>query len=172
MMVGGIDPHRHDLSSMVMLKDNHIWATGQPNVPPLILEVGLISPFYVSGSITNAVNSVRRVAGFSLLINVECQSRSEADEAISAGANIVMLDNLVGEDLHSTAKELKMMWKGKKDFLIETSGGIVEAGLRGRIGPDIDILSTSAVHQVRRSNLLVCRSEADEGRVALTWTFR
>lgn len=28
MMVGGIDPHRHDLSSMVMLKDNHIWATG------------------------------------------------------------------------------------------------------------------------------------------------
>jgi len=29
MMVGGIDPHRHDLSSMVMLKDNHIWATGK-----------------------------------------------------------------------------------------------------------------------------------------------
>lgn len=28
MMVGGVDPHRHDLSSMVMLKDNHIWATG------------------------------------------------------------------------------------------------------------------------------------------------
>ena len=28
MLVGGIDPHRHDLSSMVMLKDNHIWATG------------------------------------------------------------------------------------------------------------------------------------------------
>lgn len=29
MMVGGVDPHRHDLSSMVMLKDNHIWATGE-----------------------------------------------------------------------------------------------------------------------------------------------
>jgi nicotinate-nucleotide pyrophosphorylase (carboxylating) len=29
MLVGGIDPHRHDLSSMVMLKDNHIWATGE-----------------------------------------------------------------------------------------------------------------------------------------------
>ncbi len=28
MLVGGVDPHRHDLSSMVMLKDNHIWATG------------------------------------------------------------------------------------------------------------------------------------------------
>lgn len=29
MMVGGVDSHRHDLSSMVMLKDNHIWATGK-----------------------------------------------------------------------------------------------------------------------------------------------
>lgn len=28
MMVGGIDPHRHDLSSMIMLKDNHIWSSG------------------------------------------------------------------------------------------------------------------------------------------------
>lgn len=35
MMVGGVDPHRHDLSSMVMLKDNHIWATGTslPSIP-------------------------------------------------------------------------------------------------------------------------------------------
>ena len=28
MLVGGIDPHRHDLSSMIMLKDNHIWSCG------------------------------------------------------------------------------------------------------------------------------------------------
>ena len=29
MLVGGIDPHRHDLSSMIMLKDNHIWSSGR-----------------------------------------------------------------------------------------------------------------------------------------------
>lgn len=29
MIVGGIDPHRHDLSSMIMLKDNHIWSSGE-----------------------------------------------------------------------------------------------------------------------------------------------
>ncbi len=29
MLVGGVDTHRYDLSSMVMLKDNHIWATGK-----------------------------------------------------------------------------------------------------------------------------------------------
>jgi len=30
MLVGGIDAHRHDLSSMIMLKDNHIWSAGAP----------------------------------------------------------------------------------------------------------------------------------------------
>ena len=43
MMVGGIDPHRHDLSSMVMLKDNHIWATGT-STPYLIIYI-LMSRF-------------------------------------------------------------------------------------------------------------------------------
>jgi len=31
MIIGGIDPHRHDLSSMIMLKDNHIWSSGELN---------------------------------------------------------------------------------------------------------------------------------------------
>lgn len=68
-------------------------------------------------------------------MNVECQSLEEGDEAIAAGANIVMLDNLVGEELHSAAKELKQRWKGKREFLIETSGGIVEDSLVSRLGP-------------------------------------
>jgi len=32
MLVGGIDPHRFDLSSMIMLKDNHIWSAGRSSV--------------------------------------------------------------------------------------------------------------------------------------------
>lgn len=59
-----------------------------------------------------------------------------------------MLDNLVGDELHGTAKRLKEKWNGKREFLIETSGGIVEDSLTQRLGPDIDVLSTSAVHQV------------------------
>jgi hypothetical protein len=112
------------------------------------------------------VKTVRRVAGYTLLVNVECQSLAEADEAITAGANIVMLDNIVGEELHSAAKELKEKWKGKREFLIETSGGIVEG-----LGPDIDILSTSAVHQVSQ---LVWRFERSElmSRAVNMSTFR
>lgn len=94
-----------DLSSMVMLKDNHVWS---------------------SGSITTAVKNARAVCGFSLKIEVECQSEEEADEAIAAGANIVMLDNFTGEGIKVAAKNIKQRWaaKGVNHFLIESSGGI------------------------------------------------
>ncbi|TIA89346.1 hypothetical protein E3P99_02134 [Wallemia hederae] len=141
MIVGGIDAHRNDLSSMVMLKDNHIWS---------------------KGSITNAVQAVRSVAGFSLRLDVEVQDEKEANEAIDAGADVVMLDNLEGDELHAVSRRLKDKWTGKRHFLLETSGGIEAHNLTQRLGDSIDvgvnwyekahlipsqILSTSAVHQ-------------------------
>ena len=40
MLVGGIDAHRHDLSSMIMLKDNHIWSAGESSIPETHRRVG------------------------------------------------------------------------------------------------------------------------------------
>lgn len=111
MLVGGIDTHRHDLSSMIMLKDNHIWS---------------------HGSITAAIQQARVVGGFSLLLDVEVQSEAEADEAIDAGADVVMLDNIEGNELLSVARRLKEKWSGKRKFLFETSGNITEANLQER----------------------------------------
>ncbi|EXJ69734.1 nicotinate-nucleotide diphosphorylase (carboxylating) [Cladophialophora psammophila CBS 110553] len=128
MLVGGIDGHRHDLSSMIMLKDNHIWS---------------------KGSITNAVKAARAVGGFALKIEVEVQSEAEADEAIEAGADVVMLDNFDGEGLKIAASNLKERWRsrGRADVLLESSGGLTEANVKEYINNDIDIISTSAVHQ-------------------------
>ncbi|TCD69851.1 hypothetical protein EIP91_005928 [Steccherinum ochraceum] len=126
MIVGGIDPHRHDLSSMIMLKDNHIWS---------------------SGSITAAINQARKVGGFSLLLEVEVQSEAEADEAIDAGADIIMLDNIEGAQLADVSRRLKEKWTGKRKFLFESSGNITHENLQERAINDIDILSTSVVHQ-------------------------
>ncbi|KAJ3545472.1 hypothetical protein NMY22_g2421 [Coprinellus aureogranulatus] len=125
MHVGGIDPHRHDLSSMIMLKDNHIWS---------------------HGSITKAIEQARAVGGFTLLLDVEVRTEAEADEAIQAGADIIMLDNMEGEELLNVASRLKQRW-GDKKFLLESSGGITEENLRERAINEIDIFSTSAVHQ-------------------------
>lgn len=126
MLVGGIDTHRHDLSSMIMLKDNHVWSTG---------------------SITQAVNKARSVGGFSLLIEVEVQSEAEADEAIEAGADIIMLDNFGPSQLADAAVSLRKRWGASKKFLLESSGGIDESNITSRAINGIDILSTSAVHQ-------------------------
>ncbi|KAJ4515523.1 nicotinate-nucleotide diphosphorylase (carboxylating) [Exophiala dermatitidis] len=126
MLVGGIDGHRHDLSSMIMLKDNHIWA---------------------KGSITNAVKAARAVGGFALKIEVEVQSEKDADEAIEAGADVVMLDNFDGEGLKIAARSLKDRWRGKRSVLLESSGGLTEDNVTQYINNDIDIISTSAVHQ-------------------------
>ncbi|KAI0796886.1 nicotinate-nucleotide diphosphorylase [Abortiporus biennis] len=126
MLVGGIDPHRHDLSSMIMLKDNHIWS---------------------SGSITRAIQQARKVGGFSLLLEVEVGSEEEADEAIDAGADIIMLDNMEGDQLVQVTRRLREKWNGKRKFQFESSGNITDANLQERAINEIDILSTSVVHQ-------------------------
>jgi len=82
-----------------------------------------------------------------LLLDVEVRTEEEADEAIDAGADIIMLDNMEGEQLVSVARRLKEKWQGQRKFLFESSGNITEGNLQERAIPEVDILSTSAVHQ-------------------------
>lgn len=98
LLVGGAATHRLDLSQMVMLKDNHIWS---------------------AGNITNAVKTAKLAAGFSIKIEVECQSVAEALEAAEAGADIVMLDNFTSETIHAAAAAVKEKFP---HLLIEASG--------------------------------------------------
>lgn len=105
MLAGGADAHRMDLSSMVMLKDNHVWSRG---------------------GITEAVVAARAVAGFAMKIEVEVQTEAEADEAVAAGADVVMLDNFSGDGVKAASRSLKERWAGKKHFLLEVSGGLTK----------------------------------------------
>ncbi|KAL8927143.1 MAG: hypothetical protein Q9208_002527 [Pyrenodesmia sp. 3 TL-2023] len=143
MSVGGADPHRHDLSSMTMLKDNHIWAR--------------------NGDITNAVRAAKSAGGFSVKVEVECQSEEEAVQAVRAGADVVMLDNFKpGEELRAAVQRLRRRFsgesmdegengkpvrEGKKEFLIEISGGLTEKNVSGYVVEGVDIISTSSIHQ-------------------------
>jgi len=72
------------------------------------------------------------VGGFTLLLEVEVQSEAEADEAIDAGADIIMLDNMDGAQLADVSKRLKEKWSGKRKFLFESSGNITEGNLQER----------------------------------------
>jgi len=123
MLVGGVDTHRMDLSSMIMLKDNHVWS---------------------QGSITNAVKKAKSVGGFSLKVEVEARTEEEAEEAIQAGADIVMLDNFDSKSMKLVAANLK---KRHPHVLIEGSGGLKESNLHEFFSPDIDILSMGSLSQ-------------------------
>ncbi|KAF4324372.1 hypothetical protein BBO99_00003244 [Phytophthora kernoviae] len=123
LLVAGASTHRHDLSQMVMLKDNHVWA---------------------AGSITKAVHKAKQAAGFSMKIEVECRRLEEAQEAATAGADIVMLDNFEPELLKSTAAELKAQFP---HLLIEASGGITPETLGQYVSPHVDIVSQGKLTQ-------------------------
>lgn len=148
MLVGGVDAHRYDLSSMIMLKDNHVWSKG------MYLPIANYTLKYCSakwhslGSITKAVQAARAVGGFAVKIEVEVQTEEEADEAINTGADIIMLDNFTGDGLKIAARSLKERWAGKTHALLECSGGLTSSNVESYVCQDIDIISTSSIHQV------------------------
>lgn len=132
MLVGGCDAHRHDLSAMTMLKDNHVWACG--------------------GDIGAAVAAAKAAGGFAVKVEVECQSAGEAEAAVRAGADVVMLDNFEAGEVAGVATRLqRKLGRGEGGegfaFLVEVSGGLTEGNVRGYGGEGIDIVSTSAIHQ-------------------------
>lgn len=185
MLVGGADPHRQDLSSMIMLKDNHIWACAGAAKPSLAtaastgstdtekvknvvaagvehatsaaqqLSVKLGGPPVASttpvapnaAAITTAVHAAKAAAGFALKVEVECQSEAEAEAAILAGADVVMLDNFTPADLKKAAASLKSRLGAGRAFLIEVSGGLTEENVGDYVCDEVDIVSTSAIHQ-------------------------
>lgn len=120
-IVGGCDSHRMNLSDMVMIKDNCIDSCG---------------------SVCSAVESVRSVCGFSHKIEVEARTYDEAIEALDAGADIIMLDNMKPEAAIETASRLK--WKNGS-VLIEVSGGITPETIKSYMHPAIDIISSSKI---------------------------
>ncbi|KAL9625102.1 MAG: hypothetical protein Q9160_000831 [Pyrenula sp. 1 TL-2023] len=187
ILVGGADPHRHDLSSMTMLKDNHIWAcaarvssaaagsnghghgqaqpdgqaqaqapatNGDPSPSSATLNAATTATkppsataAQTASAIHTAVSTARSAAGFSTKIEVECQTEAEADAAIEAGADVVMLDNFTPEEMKATAGRLKDRWGRGGRFLIEVSGGLREGNLEGYVCRDVDVLSSSSIHQ-------------------------
>ena len=90
---------------------------------------------------------------------MEVQSEDEADEAIAAGADIVMLDNFDGPGLRLAALNISKRWEldsigsEKKKVLLECSGGLTEENFEDYLSNDVDIYSTSAVHRMALSLL-------------------
>lgn len=148
ILIGGADPHRHDLSHMTMLKDNHVWACANNRAAA---DGGVADPAdieSIAAAIPRAVLAAKAAGGFATKVEVECRSLEEANAAIGAGADVVMLDNFTPDEVRVAARRLKEEWAGKqRAFLIEVSGGLTEENAAAFACPDVDILSTSSIHQ-------------------------
>ena len=115
---GGGRNHRYNLSDCAMLKDNHIDA---------------------KGGITAAVMALREKIGHTVKIEVETRTLSEVEEAVSAGADIIMLDNMDNE----TMKQAVEIVGGKA--LLEASGNLTKERIKSVAELGIDILSIGAL---------------------------
>jgi nicotinate-nucleotide pyrophosphorylase (carboxylating) len=135
MHIGGADMHRVDLSGMIMLKDNHLACIG------LELQRAPDDPIVIQ----EAVRRARNCAGFSVSVEVECGSEASALAAITAGADVIMLDNMDPETFCETAKRLreKTATMPHCRYLIEASGGITLETAPRYMCAAADIISVS-----------------------------
>ena len=121
--VGGGTNHRYNLSDGVLIKDNHIVA---------------------AGGISKAVAAARKTAPHTLKIEVEVESFEELNEALEAGADIIMLDNMSCEDM----KKAVEITNGRA--VLEASGNMGERDLKEVAETGVDIISIGALtHSVK-----------------------
>lgn len=129
---GGGRNHRYNLSDMILIKDNHISA---------------------AGGITEAVNAAKEKLTHTLKIEVEVENLEMLEEAIAAGADIIMLDNMSPEVMRQAVE----ITAGKA--LLEASGNISLDPLSDRfirtVGlTGVDLISVGALtHSVRAMDI-------------------
>lgn len=112
--VGGATNHRYNLSDGVLLKDNHIGA---------------------AGSITRAIEMARAYAPFVRKIEIETETLEQVEEAVLAGADIIMLDNMDNDTMRKAVEIIG----GKAQT--ECSGNVTKERLKSIAEVGVDFVS-------------------------------
>lgn len=115
---GGGYNHRYNLSDGVLLKDNHIGA---------------------AGGVREAVQMAKQYAPFVRKIEVECETVEMVQEAVEAGADIIMLDNMSVEEMQKAIACIS----GRAE--IEISGNVTRENIEHYISLGVDYISSGAL---------------------------
>ncbi len=116
--VGGGYNHRYNLSDGILLKDNHIGA---------------------AGGITKAIEMAKEYAPFVRKIEIEVENLDMVREAVEAGADIIMLDNMSVEDMEEAIKIID----GRAET--ECSGNVTRENIEKLAGIGVDYISSGAL---------------------------
>jgi len=120
--------HRMGLHDGVMLNDNHLAALARGGKG--------------KGTITEAVRAVRQKYGTSVPLEVEVDTLEQLDEALAAGPDIVLLDNMTTQNLREAVRRRNQSAPG---ILLEASGGVNLSTLRGIAETGVDRISVGAL---------------------------
>jgi nicotinate-nucleotide pyrophosphorylase (carboxylating) len=116
---GGGTNHRMNLSTGVLIKDNHLAA--------------------VDGDIAMAVSRARAIAAAGVKIEVECDRPEQVERAVEAGADVIMLDNMTPDLMH----ECVLLVNGRA--ILEASGGVNLSSVRKFAETGVDWISVGAL---------------------------
>ncbi|MBR4860738.1 MAG: carboxylating nicotinate-nucleotide diphosphorylase [Firmicutes bacterium] len=116
--VGGGNNHRYNLSDGVMLKDNHIGA---------------------AGGVAQAIRMAKEYAPFVRKIEVEVENMDMVKEAVEAGADIIMLDNMT----HAQIEEAMDFISGRAE--VEVSGNVTKENIAKLTDLGVDYISSGAL---------------------------
>ncbi len=116
--IGGGRNHRYNLSTAVMLKDNHIDA---------------------AGGVAKAIAAAREHASFTCTVEVECESLDMVREAVEAGADIIMFDNMTHDDMAAAIELIAGRAK------TECSGNVDAGNIRVLADLGVDFISSGAL---------------------------
>lgn len=115
---GGAHNHRDTLSSAVLIKDNHIVA---------------------AGGVGEALRRARRLASHTSRIEIEVESLGALDEALDAGADIVLLDNFAPDEIAEAVK------RASGRAIVEVSGGVTSERIPELARLGVDVVSVGAL---------------------------
>lgn len=125
--IGGGHNHRYNLADAVLIKDNHLVAARARGL-----------------SVTEMVRRVRLSIPHTMRLEIEATSEEDAIEAIRAGADIVLLDNMDVETMRRVAAERH------PHTIIEASGGVTLENVRAIAEAGVDVISVGALtHSAR-----------------------
>ncbi len=110
--------HRFNLSDCAMLKDNHV---------------------KFAGTLTNAINILKKTISHAHKIEVECDTLSQVEEALACGVDIIMLDNMTIDEMKTAVEKIN----GRA--IVEASGNVNLTTLKEIASTGVDIISSSAI---------------------------
>jgi len=133
--MGGGFNHRMGLSDGILIKDNHLRFQGSKSEKAAKKNAS-------KGAVAAAVSAARAAAGHLQKIEIEAETLHQVEEAVRAGADAILLDNM---DVETLSRAVGMVRRSKKKIILEASGNVTIRNVVKIAATGVDAISIGAL---------------------------